>query len=359
MSFHGLLADRAQYVGKPHKVVAEYVDQRDQSEQQASGSNNRPADALQDQSLRSGRRRLGRSVPEPGSSGSGSTTGEGMTECTRQIGRTMVPTLLYGTAWKEGRTADLVTQALRKGFRGLDTANQRRHYHEAEVGRALQAELERGTLGRDDVFVQTKFTYRMGQDHRLPYDPAAPVGRQVEQSFDRSLAHLGVDVVDSYLLHAPSLPQGLGTADIEVWRAVETLHDAGRVRFLGVSNFAPDQLAALLRAARVRPTFLQNRCYASRGWDANVRAVCAHEGVTYQGFSLLTANEPVVRSSLVLDIARRHRRSPAQVILRFALQVGMIVLTGTTSPQHMADDLAVYEFELTSAEMNAIEHGGI
>jgi diketogulonate reductase-like aldo/keto reductase len=282
-----------------------------------------------------------------------------VTERIRQIRGVTVPTLLYGTAWKEERTAHVVAQALRIGFRGLDTANQRRHYREAEVGRALRAEFERGTLRREDVFVQTKFTFRRGQDHRLPYDPAAPVTRQVEQSFGGSLSHLGVDMVDSYLLHAPSVSRGLSTADIEAWRAMETFHDAGRVRFLGVSNFTPDQLVTLLRAARVRPTFVQNRCYASREWDAGVRAICTREGVTYQGFSLLTANEQVIRSSLVRDIARRHQRAPMQVILRFAIQLEMIVLTGTTNPQHMTDDLAVYEFKLTSAEVNAIEHAGI
>jgi len=281
-----------------------------------------------------------------------------MTERTRQIREVAVPALLYGTAWKEQRTAHVVGQALRTGFRGVDTANQRQHYREAEVGRALQAELERGTLRREDVFVQTKFTFRGYQDHRLPSGPAAPVARQVEQSFESSLSHLGVDVVDSYLLHAPSVPEGLSTADIAAWHVMESLYDAGRVRFIGVSNFAPDQLVALLRAARVRPTFVQNRCYASQGWDASVRAICIREGVTYQGFSLLTANEQVLRGSLVHDIARRHQRAPAQVILRFALQLGMIVLTGTTNPQHMADDLAVYEFELTSAELNAIEQVG-
>jgi diketogulonate reductase-like aldo/keto reductase len=281
-----------------------------------------------------------------------------MTERTRQIRGVAVPTLLYGTAWKEERTAHVVGQAFRMGFRGVDTANQRRHYCEAEVGRALGVEVERGTLLREDVFVQTKFTFRGYQDHRLPYDPAAPIARQVEQSFDSSLSHLGVDVVDSYLLHAPSVPEGLSTADIEAWRVMEVLHDAGRVRFIGVSNFARDQLVALLRAARVRPAFVQNRCYASQGWDASVRAICAREGVTYQGFSLLTANEQVLRGSRVHDIARRHQCAPAQVILRFALQLGMIVLTGTTNAQHLADDLGVYDFELTPAEVNAIEHVG-
>ncbi len=89
-----------------------------------------------------------------------------------------------------------------------------------------------------------------------------------------------------------------------------------------------------------------------------MRAICNRESITYQGFSLLTGNERVLRGRLLQDIAHRHGRTPAQVILRFALQLGMIALTGTTSPQHMADDLAVHEFELTSAEMNAIEHVG-
>lgn len=281
-----------------------------------------------------------------------------MTALIREIDGAKVPALLYGTAWKEERTAECVAQALAAGFRGVDTANQRKHYHEAEVGRALLAERERGTLHRDDVFVQTKFTFPTGQDHRLPYEPGAPVAQQVEQSFESSLSHLGVDVLDSYLLHTPAQPRGLSAADFEAWGAMEALHDAGRARFLGVSNFAADQLTTLLRRARVRPTFVQNRCYATLGWDAGVRAVCDREGVTYQGFSLLTANPRIVFGPQVREVALHHGRTPAQVVLRFALQLGMIALTGTTSPQHMADDLAVPEFELTPAEMNAIEHAG-
>ncbi len=278
-----------------------------------------------------------------------------MTDRTRQIAGVQVPTFLYGTAWKEERTADLVAQALRAGFRGLDTANQPRHYREAEVGRALLAESTRGTLRREEVFVQTKFTFRASQDHRVPYDPAAPVRRQVAQSFEKSLSHLRVDWVDSYLLHGPSQRRGLAGADIEAWGAMEALHDAGKARFLGVSNVAPDQLTALLRRARVQPAFVQNRCYAALGWDTAVRAICALEGVVYQGFSLLTANDRTIRGRTVQEIAQRHRRTPAQVVFRFALQLGMIPLTGTTNARHMAEDLAVYEFELTAAEVTAIE----
>lgn len=276
----------------------------------------------------------------------------------REIGGVTVPTLVYGTAWKEERSAELVSQALREGFRGIDTANQPQHYHEAAVGQGLLAELERGTLRRDEAFLQTKFTFPIGQDSRIPYDPAAPVTRQVEQSFERSLEHLGVKVVDSYVLHTPAQPRGLTADDIEAWQAMEALCDSGRALLLGVSNFAPDQLTELLQQARIRPAFVQNRCFASSGWDAQMRKVCDREGIAYQGFSLLTANARVVRGELVGDIAARHRRTAAQVILRFALQRGMIALTGTTGPQHMADDLAVDEFELTPAEMDAIESAG-
>src|SRR5712671_6853927 len=102
-----------------------------------------------------------------------------------------VPRFLYGTAWKEDETARLTELALRQGFRGIDTANQRRHYHEAGVGQGISSVLSSKAVTRDELFLQTKFTFRPGQDHRLPYDPAAPVGLQVEQSFASSLEHLG------------------------------------------------------------------------------------------------------------------------------------------------------------------------
>src|ERR1700691_2243637 len=97
---------------------------------------------------------------------------------------------IYGTAWKEERTTALVEMALRAGFRGIDTANQRRHYFEAGVGEALAAAYRAGLVDRGGLFLQTKFTYRPGQDHRLPYDPAAPFAVQVAQSMARSLEPL-------------------------------------------------------------------------------------------------------------------------------------------------------------------------
>ncbi|HEY8427430.1 MAG TPA: aldo/keto reductase [Sandaracinaceae bacterium] len=275
----------------------------------------------------------------------------------RDVAGIEVPTFFYGTAWKEERTEALVTEALAAGFRAIDTANQRKHYFEQGVGRAL-ARAFAGGLARSEIFLQTKFTFRAGQDHRLPYDPSAPIAEQVAQSFESSLAHLGVSTIDSYVLHGPSRRHGLGPADLEAWRAMEALHEAGRARLLGVSNFAPDQLEALLSVARVRPAFVQNRCYASTGWDADVRRICAREGVVYQAFSLLTANDRIVRESIVPELARRRGRTPAQIVFAFALQVGMIPLTGTSDPRHMAEDLAAHEIDLTQEEIAAIERIG-
>src|ERR1051326_9608745 len=143
-----------------------------------------------------------------------------MSNSTLLIDELRVPRFLYGTAWKEDDTQRLTELALRQGFRGIDTANQRRHYHEEAVGRAIAS----GVVSRADLFLQTKFTFRDGQDHRLPYDPKAPIPTQVEQSFASSLSHLGVDVIDSYLLHGPMQRAGLTRADWDDWRAMEAIH---------------------------------------------------------------------------------------------------------------------------------------
>src|SRR5262249_3784079 len=199
--------------------------------------------------------------------------------------------------------------AVGEGLRGIDTANQGRHYHEAAVGQAVAASVGNGLVAREDLFLQTKFTFRRGQDHRLPYDPEAPVRVQVEQSFASSLEHLGADVINSYLLHGPTQRAGLAPADWEAWRAMEAVHESGRARLLGVSNVTLEQLQRLCQQARVRPRFVQNRCYAVQGWDRRVREFCAANGMVYQGFSLLTANREALARPELTRIARRHGRT--------------------------------------------------
>jgi diketogulonate reductase-like aldo/keto reductase len=268
-----------------------------------------------------------------------------------------IPAFLYGTAWKEERTEELVRLALRAGFRGIDTANQRKHYHEAGVGAAIAAFLAEGGR-REELFLQTKFTYVQGQDRRLPYDPRAPYEAQVRQSFASSLDHLGVDTLDSYVLHGPESGWGVSAGDLEVWRTMESLQAGGKVRLLGVSNVSLDQLEALHRQATVKPAFVQNRCFAREGWDAEVRDFCRRHAVHYQGFSLLTANARELAGPVVGRIAQRRGQTPAQVVFRFAQQVGMLPLTGTSSAVHMQEDLACDLFDLTAEELAAMEGVG-
>ena len=210
-------------------------------------------------------------------------------------------------------------------------------------------------MRRDELFLQTKFTFRRGQDQRLPYDADAPVPTQVAQSFASSLQHLGRDTIDSYILHGPSRQAGLTDDDWAAWRAMEEIHDGGRARLLGVSNVSLEQLQKLCRGARVSPRVVQNRCYAVRGWDRSVRAFCAANGLVYQGFSLLTANREVLAHPATGRIAARHGRTVSQLVFRFALDVGMVPLTGTTNVDHMRADLDVFGFRLDPEEVRAIE----
>ena len=129
---------------------------------------------------------------------------------------------------------------------------------------------------------------------------------------------------------------------------MEAIHASGRARLLGISNVTLEQLQSLSNEARVRPHFVQNRCYAAQGWDRRIRRFCAANGAVYQGFSLLTANPNVTADRETIRIAERHGRTVSQLVFRFALDVGMLPLTGTTDAEHMGQDLDVFDFSASS-----------
>ena len=266
-----------------------------------------------------------------------------------------IPGFMYGTAWKKEQTAHLVELAVDSGFLAIDTANQLIHYQEALVGEALLMLAQKG-IKRESLFLQTKFTPVSGQDHRTPYDQGARVSTQVQQSFESSLQHLHTDYLDSYVLHGPYSRWGLSQSDWEVWGAMEEFYQSGKTKMIGISNVQADQLRELCGNASIKPMVVQNRCYAVMGWDQEVRQICKSQGIIYQGFSLLTANQDVLRDSGVWDTAKRLGANPLQVIFRFAMQIGMLPLTGTTNEQHMKDDLAVLsQFDLSQDDLQTIE----
>jgi diketogulonate reductase-like aldo/keto reductase len=266
-----------------------------------------------------------------------------------------IPDFLYGTAWKEDRTATLTALALHAGFRAVDTANQRRHYNEAGVGEGLRTAYRTGIATRADLFLQTKFTYPRGQDHRVPYNPAASVTVQVAQSLASSLEHLATDHVDSYMLHGPSSSYDWTDTDAEVWDAMRKERDAGRTRLLGVSNVSLSQLQQMEAAHAELPVFVQNRCFARLGWDREVRLFCHQRKIIYQGFSLLTANPEVLQHPPLIALAAQLNATPAQVVFSFARAVGVLPLAGTSSPEHMKQDLASLKLTLPPDVWRAIE----
>ncbi|MGH8178482.1 MAG: aldo/keto reductase family protein, partial [Steroidobacter sp.] len=219
-----------------------------------------------------------------------------------------IPPILYGTAWKKEQTAELVSTALRIGFRGIDSACQPKHYNEPGVGEGVAMRLGAG-LDRNDLYLQTKFTPLAGQaPNQVPYDPSAQLTEQVRQSFEASLRNLQTDYLDCLVLHSPLSREA---ETIEVWRAMEALVDVGGVRQLGLSNcYQATQLAQLYGSARIKPAVLQNRFYAQSDYDQEIRAFCRERGVVYQSFWTLTANRHVLASDVVASLASEYRRTP-------------------------------------------------
>jgi diketogulonate reductase-like aldo/keto reductase len=263
-----------------------------------------------------------------------------------------LPGILYGTAWKKEATERLVAEALRQGFRGIDTACQPKHYDEAGVGRGVAQCLGDG-LAREDLYLQTKFTPVDGHDpRRIPYDPVAPIAAQVAQSFEVSQRNLGTSYVDSLVLHSPLATDA---ETLTAWRAFEAIAERGDARQLGISNcYSLKSLESLYRAARVKPAVVQNRFHKATGYDVGIRTFCRAHGIVYQSFWTLTANRHVLESAPIQTIASRHGRTPAQVLFRYLTQQGIVPLTGTTSIAHMREDLAIFAFTLTDAEQAAV-----
>jgi diketogulonate reductase-like aldo/keto reductase len=150
-------------------------------------------------------------------------------------------------------------------------------------------------------------------------------------------------------------PAGLTDEDWEIWGAMEMLKEENRARLIGVSNVGLPHIRGLFERAKIKPAVVQNRCYASRGWDRTVREYCLANGIVYQGFSLLTANPQIVSGAPVGTIARRLNATPAQVVFAFARRIGILPLTGTTDEGHMKDDLASLDLELTPSDVEVIK----
>ncbi len=255
-----------------------------------------------------------------------------------------MPRLLYGTAWKKDRTADLVVKAVKQGFRGIDTACQPKHYNEAGVGEAI-SKLASAGIPRKDLYIQTKFTPLNGQDpFNIPYNKKASLNEQVVESFEISKKNLGVSYIDGLILHSP-----LENMDqlMVVWQAMEEIHKQGGTKLIGISNCYDVQLLQqLYEAATIKPTILQNRFYEDTHYDSELRTFCIEQKMIYQSFWTLTANPHILSSKAVQEASQAYQKTAPQILFRTLVDLGMVPLTGTSSEQHMKEDLDIFNFTL-------------
>ncbi|OOF96762.1 hypothetical protein ASPCADRAFT_206935 [Aspergillus carbonarius ITEM 5010] len=262
----------------------------------------------------------------------------------------IIPTLIYGTAWKKDQSADLVHQALGAGFRAVDTAAQPKHYREDLVGDGIRRALQDGYVRREDLHVQTKFTSVNGQSpDNMPYDPKASVTEQVHASIKSSLHNLRPSgpsdsvndaYIDMLILHSP-LPTMSQT--LEAWSTFET-YVPHRIRNLGISNTSLPILKEVFSHATVKPAVVQNRFYADTEFDVPLRAFCREHQIIYQSFWTLSANPELVSSDAVQLLAHEADISPAAAVYCLVLGLGYTtVLDGTTKRPHMEADLAALQ----------------
>ena len=159
-------------------------------------------------------------------------------------------------------------------------------------------------------------------------------------------------------MQKPASGHGWSAADAEVWEAMRNERDDGRTRLLGVSNVSLKHLQDLEASGSEMPRFVQNRCYAQLGWDREVRTFCRQREITYQGFSLLTANQHMLHHPGFIDLSKKLIATPAQVLFAFARAVGMLPLTGTSNPEHMRQDLESVQITVPAEVVRAMEARG-
>ncbi len=248
---------------------------------------------------------------------------------TMNDGRT-IPQLGFGVFQiPQDETQVAVTTALQEGYRLIDTAQGYRN--EEGVGAALAA----SDVGRDDVFLTTKVANaNQGYDSTLA-------------SFDASMDKLGVDVLDLLLVH---WPQPMFDQYVDTWRALEKLQADGRVHSIGVSNFQIEHLERLAAETDVVPAVNQVELHPQFP-QAELRAYHADHGILTEAWGPIGQGKGVLENEHIQTVARALGRTPAQVVLRWHLQLGIVVIPKSVTPSRIAENIALFDFELDDDAM--------
>ncbi|MBN3298219.1 AK1A1 dehydrogenase, partial [Amia calva] len=284
-------------------------------------------------------------------------------------GRQM-PLLGLGT-WQNkqpGSVQDAIETAITAGYRHFDTAYLYRN--EAEIGEAIKAQIQQGKVKREDLFIVTKLWLTF-------YSP-----EDVLVGFNKSLEALQLDYVDLYLMHSPMALQRQGdeifpkkdeellfsdTDYVDTWKAMESLVSSGRVKSIGVSNFNISQLQRLLSVAKIPPAVNQVELHPYLVQSDLVK-FCKANKITLTAFSPFgcpgrpkefhigaTDPEKLLEDPVINDIAKKHQRTPAQILLRFHVQQDIAVIPKSASPKRILENTKVFDFFLDEDDMKALK----
>jgi len=260
-----------------------------------------------------------------------------------------LPYLIYGTAWKESQTSELVKSAILNGYRFIDTANQPKHYNEEGSGDGWTEAVRELNLTRSEIYIQTKFS--QNQDERsAPYNVSAPVSERVRDSVKSSLQHLKTNYLDALILHSP---YSKIETTMEAWKAMESFVDDGKVLQLGISNcYKLETLSDLYDRSRIKPTILQNHLRTTE-FDPKLLKFTRDHKMQYQAFWTLTANSNHLQKNEIKDFASAKGLSPQLYMYAFLLSIGITPLDGSKS--HQIEDVDFIK-RLQNKELVAFEN---
>ncbi|MGE7692257.1 aldo/keto reductase [Lysinibacillus sp. NPDC097214] len=231
--------------------------------------------------------------------------------------------------------AEAVKTAIAKGYRSIDTAQVYRN--EESVGRGIRSAIDEGLVTREELFVTSKVW-----NDGLSYE-------ETLAAYDSSLEKLGLDYLDLYLVHWP----GIDTNYVDVYKALEKVYQDGRVRSIGVSNFHVRHLENLLKETSVVPVINQIEFHPHLTQE-EVRAFCKENGIQVEAWSPLM-NGSLLEESLIQQLASKYGKTPAQIVLRYDVQHGVVTIPKTMTPARMTENLTVFDFALTEEEMAQLD----
>lgn len=246
----------------------------------------------------------------------------------------MMPQLGLGT-WKsqDGRKVETaVSNALKTGYRLIDTAAV--YDNEKGIGKAIKASV----VAREELFISTKIWN-------------ADQGPNTMKAFEKSLARLGLNYIDLYLIHWPAPAAG---RYIETWAILEELYAKKRIRAIGVSNFKPHHLEELMAESSIVPAINQIELHP-HFQQAETVAFCKKHGIQVESYSPIGGAGGIVLQELILqDIAAKHHKSPAQIVIRWHIQKGFVVIPKATKMPHITENADVFDFSLDDEDMKKI-----